>query len=170
MRRCYLKGCFRAREWNAQGDLYPKQGTPEELKESRRQSHTWGRMPGSRAGGWPVGKGAKPGPGCRLVPGAYGLCHHRGPHTPKGSMLGLILCFSIMKFVNTFWTLHFCLAPGPTNCIAVLQFWNPALSFMRGAVSGKPTGLSKTHFLLPWNAGHDPCFKYAVVRMKRDCE
>lgn len=82
---------------------YPKQGTPEELKEARRQSHTWGRMPSSRAGGWPIRKGAKAGHGCMLAPGACGLCRHRGSHTPKGSMLGLMLCFSIMKFVNTFW-------------------------------------------------------------------
>lgn len=154
------------------GWLIPQAGDSwgiERVQKTKPHLRQNARFKSRRLAGW-QGCYAKPGRGRRLAPGAYGLCHHRGPHTPKGSMLGLMLCFSIMKFVNAFWTLHFYLAPGPTNCIAVLQFWNPALSFMRGAVSGKPTGLSKTHFLLLWNAGHDPCFKYAVVRMKQDCE
>lgn len=60
-------------------------------------------------------------PGIQSGPASWtcDLCSHTGPHTEKGSVLGLMLCSHFLEILNKLWTWapppHFHFAQGPTN-------------------------------------------------------
>lgn len=103
VRRCYLdKGLFQAEGMKCTGWLTPSRGL---LRSWKRPEDKATPEAECRVQEWLVGQFAR---ALKLAMGACWLqgcvgCAVTGSHTPKGSMLGLMLCFSIMKFINTFW-------------------------------------------------------------------